>query len=49
MHLQAAVDGFRSVRARPRRRTAVHMRFRYDPDAALHERYQVAFDFVDAE
>ena len=48
MHLQAAVSNFdlfvRGLGVGPQF-TAIP----YDPDAPLHERYQVAFDFVDAE
>lgn len=48
MHLQKAVDPFdlfvRAVGVGPQ----VHL-MKYDPAAPLHDRYKVAFDFVDAE
>jgi hypothetical protein len=48
MHLQRAVEPFdlfvRIVGVGPQTRL-----IRYDPSAPLHERYQVDFDFVDAE
>ena len=48
MHLQRAVTGFdlfvRCLGVGPQFRI-----IRYDPDAALHARYQVDFDFVDGE
>jgi len=48
MHLQKAVEPFdlfiRAVGLGPQSRLV-----RYDPSAPLHQRYEVAFDFVDAE
>lgn len=48
MHLQKAVEPFdrfiRAVGLGPQSRLV-----RYDPSAPLHERYEVAFDFVDAD
>ena len=46
MHLQAAVDGFdlftRSIGVGPQVRTV-----KYDPSSPLHDRYKVAFDFLE--
>jgi hypothetical protein len=47
MHLQASVEGF-DVFARALSIGAETMVMRFDPDAPMHDRYQVQHDFLDA-
>jgi hypothetical protein len=48
MHLQASVEGF-DVFARSLSIGAETMVMRFEPDRPLHDRYQVAHDFLDAD